>query len=180
MKNERIEIKKRLMFLKADDFYYITYNIFILLNELKCYGNTRVFKDYKKLAYLLDFVSDKSLVDILHNYCEPESKPNASDKQVLYKIYSDGAGRINQLMRLLFALEKHGYVHLEKDKKNSNINIWIDKDSIPNSFFDSGIYYNEVENSKRLKNIIPRLSSLTLKILVQKIFDENGVRTWDV
>lgn len=48
--------KKRLMFVTHDDFYFLTYNLILVLSALECTSKDKVFTDLKKIAYLIDLI----------------------------------------------------------------------------------------------------------------------------
>jgi hypothetical protein len=54
------------------------------------------------------------------------------------------------------------------------------EDNIPNDFFDRNLFYKEIENIKELKSELPRLKVLTIKNIVDTIFTNNKVITWEV
>ncbi|MEK4701873.1 hypothetical protein MKX47_20445 [Solibacillus sp. FSL R7-0668] len=53
------------MYEKQEDFYYILYNILILMQEMKCNNSSSKCIDFTKLAYLYPFVANKNLAKIL-------------------------------------------------------------------------------------------------------------------
>lgn len=55
--DDRLAIKKKIMFIKEEDYYFLTYNLLILLDVFKCHNEKTGFKFYQKIAYLIDFIS---------------------------------------------------------------------------------------------------------------------------
>ena len=172
---EKKKAKKRLMFATGDDLYYLTYNILIILHVLKCNGK-RKFNDYRKLAFLIDFVSDRDLILIIKHSNFIGKLNNTIDKQKLEKVYSDGLLGISQIKRLIFALEKKGFVSLEK--KGVGNCIWINEDNIPDDFFDKEVFKYEIQNVKSLTGTIKRINIITLNTLLDKIFAKFNIDTW--
>lgn len=170
----KTEIKKRLMFVKGEDFYYLTYNMILMLDHLGCYYGSRKFKDYRKLAFLVEFVSDYNLANILGN----REGLNPIDRDLLTRTYSNGMIRQNQLIRLLFTLEKHNLVVLEKEKTTGTVSVSLKKESLPEGFFNSELFQPETNNMVSLTKNIQKLSLLTLEKMLQRLFDNYGLTRW--
>jgi hypothetical protein len=179
MQMENINVKKRLMFVKGEDFYFLSYNILIILDLLGCYSSIKKFKDYRKLAFLIDFVADYNLANIISRN-ENHNQLNSLDRELLMRTYSNGMIRLNQIIRLLFTLEKRGLIQLEKDATSSIVDVSLQKQMIPENLFDTELFQSELNNSIFLKNNIKRLSSLTLETTLQKLFDNYGITRWAV
>lgn len=171
------ENKKKLMFVTGEDFYFLTYNILLLLKELKCNGQTRKFKDYRKLAFLIDFISDSDLIKILRKYQEKGFIYNDDDKELMITAWSNGLVRTKLLARLLYALEQRDLVGLEKDSKRQTITVWYKKNLKTSKFFKENVFSIEQQNAKSLSKLIQRLSSITFDTLENKLFIQYGINT---
>jgi hypothetical protein len=169
--------KKRLMFIKGEDFYFLTYNIIILLKVLGCTSHDKTFKDYRKLAFLVDFSSDWSLLNILRSY--PSGRYiNYRDKEMLTRSYSSGLVRINEILKLLFALEKQGLIGIEKNTVNSQLDVFLKKEALPASLFEHNIFKLELDNTEMLKRVVPRLSVIKLETLLSSMYYNYGITKW--
>lgn len=180
------------MFLTGEDFYYFTYSILLLLKVLGC-ENGRVFKDYRKLPFLMEFLSDENLLYILESYSsemkdksrqdqennETKKRPiNRLDKEYLFKSYSTGMAKRSEVLKLLFTLEKSEYILLEKAGLQTGVDVSLTTEKIPEGFFDKEIFAKEFANALRLKKVVKRLTSLSLETMLEKIYNDNGVKTW--
>ena len=58
MIKSRKSAKKRMMFIQREDYNFLTYNFLILLNELNCVSEDKRFNDFRKIAYLVEFISN--------------------------------------------------------------------------------------------------------------------------
>ena len=162
------------MFVKGEDFYYLTYNIIAALSILGCYDDERKFKDHRKLAFLVDFVSDHHLVSIVKRN-KDHANLSSLDRELLTRSYSTGLIRQNQIIRLLFILESRGIVSLEKNP-NGQIDISLKSDK--KDFFDKEIFVTEFQNMFLLKTNIARLSNLNLESMLNRLYDNYGIRRW--
>lgn len=181
------------MYLAGEDFYYFTYSIFLTLDLLEC-KNGRYFKDYRKLPFLIEFISDDNLLYILESSFDREiandlrdnqtssirtrKHLNRLDKEYMFRSYTMGIARRSEILKLLFTLEKSGYVVLEKGDLQSTVNVSLVKENIPHGFFDQTLFAKEYKNAKRLRSLVKRLSFLTLDTMLAKIYEERGVKTW--
>ncbi len=171
------ETKKNLMYLSGEDFYLFCYAVLITLDSLDCKSG-KFFKDYRKLAFIIDFINDDKLTYILEN--SAEHKINPIDKEYLFNSYSNGMMRRSEILKLLFTLEKRGFLDLEKGNISSLVNVSLNKDKVPEDFFDKSIFTVEYNNFKSFKRNIKRLSTLTLDTMLNRIYTERGIKTWAI
>jgi len=168
-------VKKNLMYLSGEDFYLFCYAIFVVLDSLNC-KDGKFFKDYRKLAFLIEFLKDENLNLIISK--ETKKSLNPIDKDYLFHSYSTGLSRRSEILKLLFMLEKRNFVTLEKGNIKSFVNVTLNKEHIPNDFFNEKIFSKEYMNIKSFKKTVKRLSTLKLETMLEKIYDEHGVPTW--
>jgi len=169
-----LSAKKRLMYLSGEDFYLYCYSILVILDSLKCH-NGKYLRDYRKLAFLTDIISDEKTVYVISHAVG--QKLNPKDYECLLDSYSNGLTRRSEILKLLFALEKRGYVLLERGKAQE-INVTLNKTKLPNDFLKISIFESEYNNIRNIAKKVNRMSSLTLSTMLQKIYIDNGVKTW--
>jgi hypothetical protein len=182
--------KKRLMFLTGEDYYFFTYSLLLLLKTLEC-KNGKYFKDYRKLPFLIEIINDDNLIFIIaprsvngdeqidESADEVANRQlNSIDKEYLFRSYSVGMARRSEILKILFTLEKSGYVTLRKGDHEFEIDVCINTNSIPAAFFDKKVFAHEIANTLKLKSIVKRLSALTFKTMIEKIYDRHGIKTW--
>lgn len=174
--NALLEAKKRLMFVKGDDFYYLAYNTLILLHELGC--SSKPLKDHRKLAYVLDFVADPRLISILCRSRELMKRPNPRDRHELVRAYSDGAARVHLIARLVHAMEVRGLIQTERQSDTPAANLLLNSAAVPAAFFESDLYDQEKQNVIALQRIVPLLRTTTLQAMLRHLFTESGVHVW--
>lgn len=58
-------IRKRLMYVTQEDFYFLTYCLLLILKQIGCTKEDKLFKDIRKLAFCVDLVSDSELILLL-------------------------------------------------------------------------------------------------------------------
>lgn len=169
-----VSTKKRLMYLSGEDFYLYCYSVFVILDSLGC-RNGKFFRDYRKLAFLTDIISDDKKVYVVSH--ATGEKLNPRDYECLLDSYSNGLIRRSEILKLLFVLEKRGYVSLTRGKAQE-IDVTLTKGQLPNDFLSSNLFESESKNIKDVSKKVGRLASLTLDTMLNKIYVENGVRTW--
>ena len=165
------------MFVTGEDFYFLTYNILLLLKELKCDGQPRKFKDYRKLAFLIDFISDRHLVKILKKYDGQGFIWNNEDREALINTWSNGLIRIKLLARLLYALEQRDLISIEKDEGRKSMTIWYHKNDRTTKFYKENLFDIERQNAKSLNKTVKRLSNIRLEKLEEQLFNQYGINT---
>lgn len=165
------------MFVTGEDFYFLTYNILLLLKELKCNGQPRKFKDYRKLAFLIDFVSNRDLIKILKTYTSKGFIQNNEDREAMVNAWSNGLIRVKLLARLLYSLEQKGLIGMEKDATRNSVTVWYNDNERTEKFFKENLFENEKQNAKSLVGIIKRLSNITFESFQEKTFIQYGINT---
>ena len=175
---EKISNKKRLMYMSGEDFYFFSYNIFLILKELNCF-NGRTFKDYRKLPYLVDIISDKNLLGILVRNDFGEIR-NPIDRKHLVKSYTDCQIKTSEYLKLLFSLERQGYVVLSSAKRMSQIDVELKRDVVGKEFFNTDIFGEEKNNITKLKSEISRISSINFETLIDRIYTAEREIRWAV
>lgn len=171
---ENLTIKKKLMFAKGDDFYFLSYNMILILHSLKCICGQRKFTDYRKLAFLIDFVSNRNLAFTLE---KPGYLLNPVDREQFTRAYANGLIRVNQISRLLFTLEKKQVVILSRDD-GGIMNVCLKKESLNATFLDKKLFRFELDNLKTMTAHVQRLNVLSLETLLERLFDNHGIKRW--
>jgi hypothetical protein len=166
------------MFSKDDDYYFITYNVLVFLNTIGCTSEKSKFTDYTKLVYIIPFVSDNSLLDILLKYNKLNRLPSKEEIDLLQENYIKSRLRLKLLTSILFTLENKNLIGLVKNNRRKSIDIWINKENIPPNFLKSALFKIEETNSKALKQEIPLIKSIATRTLIQHLFSSKGVRVW--
>lgn len=160
--------KKRLMFIQKEDYNFLAYNTIILLDELGCTSESKKFRDFRKIAYLIDFINEGG-------------NPKNFDQQQLAKIYSRAQIKKKLLHHLLIVLKNKKIISVSANATSTTIDLWLNKDMIPLDFLDFTFFKNEIANIIELKTALGgALKTLTIKTLADKIFTQNNVLTWEV
>ncbi|WP_427192039.1 hypothetical protein [Pseudomonas aeruginosa] len=103
--------KKNLMFISSDDFYLLTYATIIILDCLNC-TKGRVFKDYRKIPFIIELITNNRNILILES--SATEKLHKGDKDFLFHSYTNGLAKRSETLKILFTLEKKGYISLHK------------------------------------------------------------------
>ncbi|MFF3025665.1 hypothetical protein ACFVRR_24095 [Gottfriedia sp. NPDC057948] len=170
------QIKKRIMFNKESDYYFIAYNSLLILHTLSCYEGKSNFYDYRKLIYILPFIADKYLLQVVTK----NSRLREEEIKLLEDIHIKAKLREPILKSILFTLEKKGYLTLEKNNTRKSIDVKLTRNSIKREFFKSDMFNTEIQNINSFKSYYQRLSFLSIESLIEKLFKERGVIIWDV
>jgi hypothetical protein len=170
------KIKKRIMFNKDEDYYFLTYNILLLLNQLDCTSKEKSFWDYKKLIYLIEIITDNKKLNIALK----ETSLNEEDYDVLQTLYISSVLKNKLLRSILFALENNGCIHLERNSKRNSIDVWLEKENISSTFLNLELFELEIKNIKEIKDKYSRIRTMKTGTFLSRIFSERGIIVWDV
>lgn len=169
-----VSTKKKLMYLSGEDFYLYCYSVFVILDSLGCHDG-KYFRDYRKLSFLIDIISDDKTVYVVAHSSREKLHPK--DYECLLDSYSNGLTRRSEILKLLFVLEKRGYVNLIP-RNAQEIDVTLTKENLPDDFLNNNIFYTESKNIKNIAKKVRRLASLTMDTMLSRIYVDNGVRTW--
>ena len=156
------------MFIQKEDYNYLAYSTIILLKVLGCTNEEKRFRDFRKIAYLVDFVNEGG-------------EPSLFEEQRLADIYNKAQIKKKLLHHLIIVLKNRELISVSVNKSSQTIDLWLNKELIPGDFFDTEIFGNEIANVTELKRVMTlKVRSMPIKSLVKKIFDDNNILTWGV
>lgn len=155
------------MFIQTEDYNFLAYNLLIFLNEMGCHSESTRFKDFRKIAYLIDFINATKNLD---DYDEFE----------LSDIYLKAQLKKKLLSHLIITLQNRDFLDIALNTTHKTIELWIKKDNIPNDFFDKKRFKREIVNIRKLKKQFKITKVSLLTKLVNDIFTERGVSTWEI
>lgn len=169
----RYSVKKRMMFVTHEDYYFFTYNILFLLNELGCNNERKAFKYHSKLPLLIDFVADTRMIEILRKAFKNKKVNNYKDREELYYTFTNAKAREGTISALLQALEKRNIICLKKE--GMEFSIWYNPNEKVERFLEGSGFEEEKSNAKTLKSVIRRLSILKPDTLEQRLFKQFNI-----
>jgi hypothetical protein len=173
-----LSAKKRIMFIKGEDFNFLAYNILILLDQLDCNSEAKAFRDHRKLAFLVDLVSQPSLTGIIERRFRLNRSLSKRDLHSLSSAYANGESRKHFVERVLYAMATRGIIQIKKPPTEVAANIVLVPENISDSFSSSELFELERLNIRRIRVISPQIRTTVFQTFMTRFFDEQGVRTW--
>jgi hypothetical protein len=168
-------VKRRLMFSVAEDSYFLTYNIILILGMLKCTNNSYL-KDSNKIALLITIIEKTQNIDVIKKVIKDE-QINNYDKNVLFDMYYNSKLRTRSVISIIFSLDKKGVINVRKSGKTIDISLAdnnIYKKISDNRFFEDDVkVYNDIFSSvSKIKNIISdTFNSIIFKSIKEDVWD---------
>ena len=156
--------KKRMMFILEEDYYFITIKLLSILKALDC--DIKPFEDYRKLGIILE-----KLIN--------QKEDNIFDNEKSIKIFCDSKLNVSVIKRVLFFLEKQDMIEMRKNPKNSNIDILLKINDKLRSLIETGLLEEDISRCLTIKKLLPRIRSLKLSTLQEKVFGYNEVTKWE-
>lgn len=167
--------KRPLYFISGEDFYFIAYSVLLALNLFG--GSLQRIKDHRKIAYLIQFLSDGRLIDILDRTQGPRSA-NPVDRELLFSSFTNAELHKREIFKILFSLKRRGFVTIERTETAEVLDITLQAIALPAGFLKSESFSEERANAANLKRIIPRISTLSFDTLLERLYMDRGVRVW--
>lgn len=171
-----MNIKKRMMFVLEEDYYFITLKLIAILDGLGC--KNKPFVDYRKLSLILEFIKDSKNIDLL-NKAINKLELNVFDNERLLKLFCDSNMNISVIKRVLFFLEKQNIVHLEKNNRFGCIDVNLLDYADVNNLLKEGIMDEDILRVLDFQRLINRIRSLKFETLQTKIFGFSEVSKWE-
>lgn len=167
---------RKISFLSGEDFYFLTY---LILLCLKYFGskNDSVFSDHRKITYLMQVICNSSVVHVLiHNI--NRGQINIVDKELLFDSFTKAALHQREVYKILRALEIKGIVELVSTNSADVYNVKLLETETSRDFFETNIFYQELENIKKIKATFKRINTLGLDGFIKKFFSDYGLNIW--
>lgn len=172
--NNNEQVKKRIMFNKESDYYFIAYNLLLILDSLNCYEDKSTFNDYRKIIYIIPFITDNELLKIINLDYRLESE----DIKRLEEVYINAQLREPILKSVIFTLEKKGYLTLVKNRDTIGVRL-TEKAKLNKLLAYEGFKF-EIENFITFKTNHKRLSTVKLDTMINRIWKSRGAIVWDI
>ncbi|MEN5062937.1 hypothetical protein [Achromobacter aegrifaciens] len=170
-----IRNKRPLYFISGEDFYFIAYSVLLALDLFG--GSLKRIKDHRKIAYLIHFLSDDRLIDILDR-TQNMRRANPVDRELLFSSFTNAELHKREVFKILFSLKRRGFVSVERTDTAEVLDVTLEVAALPQSFLKSECFAEERANAANLKRIIPRISTLSFDTLLERLYMDRGVRVW--
>lgn len=170
---EELSTKKRMMFIKDEDYNFLAYNIFIILNGLGCTKGKSILKDHRKLSFLVDFVANGKLIDIIEKSNRSKTI-NDVDREILNHSYTNALLRVKIINQLIFTLNNE-YIIEVSEKGLERLNISLNKNNIDKEFFSGDLFKIERNNLNRLKKEVQRITIIDLSNMLNQLYYNHGI-----
>ncbi|MBD9667090.1 hypothetical protein IB278_24220 [Variovorax sp. VRV01] len=167
--------KRPLFFISGEDFYFVAYSILLVLQYLG--GSARRVKDHRKIAYLIQFLGDSRLIDLLER-TQGVGVANAIDRELLFSSYTSAELHKREVFKIIFSMERRGFLRMQRTDSPEMLDITLISDGVPQGFFESDSFTDERANAEKLRKLVPRLSLLTFESLLDRLYKDRGVRVW--
>ena len=167
---------RRLNFLVGEDFYFLAYSIINALHAFSGSGEPG-FKDHRKLAHLVQLMSDQRLIGILERHANRKIV-NPVDHELLFSSFTRGELHKHEVFKLLIALQKRGYVELGKANRTGVFDVTLNRSKLPENFLATEIFSEEQESAVKLKRLVPRLGAMTQETFMERIYTSKGLQAW--
>ncbi len=176
MPENKVEDLRRLNHLVGEDFYFLSYSILLALRIFPPRGS--MFRDHRKLAHVIQFVSDSRLLSILDRSQNKEVE-NAVDRELLFAAFSKGESLKREIYKLLLSMDQRSLITATPSTANrGSVDVALNYDSISADFFNNELFDLERKNAKSLRGLVPRISTLTMETFVDRVYVNRGVRAW--
>lgn len=177
-KVENTNVKKRIMFISNEDFYFIAYSILIILDGLNCIEGSKVFKDFRKLSYLISLIKNSEL-KTYWNKLDARTRGRAAplskaEREALLDSYYWSISKEAVIKRILFILEEKQMVKLTITK-TKRLDVSMLSHMSIEKMFSHDVFDYEKSNLKAMIRSVKRINILSVDGFVEKIYSPYGV-----
>lgn len=166
---------RRLNHLVGEDFYFLSYSILLALHVLAPNGSS--FRDDRKLAHVIQFVSDSRLLSILDR-SHDKAIENAVDRELLFAAFSKAELLKREIYKLLLSMDRRGMIAATPSRATGAIDVSLKTENVSADFLGNKIFDQERQNAGKLRSVIPKLSIMTMETFLDRIYVSRGVRAW--
>lgn len=169
-------VRRRLMFSVAEDSYFLTYNIILILGMLKCTNNSYL-KDSNKIALLVTIIEKTQNIEVIKKVLKNE-QINNYDKNVLFDMYYNSKLRMRSVISIIFSLDKKGIINVRKSGKT--IDISLVNNNIYINFIDKRLFEDDVKVYKDIFSNVGKIKQIISSTLNSMIFKSIKEDVWDI
>lgn len=159
--------RRRIMFIQQEDYNFLAYNFMLVLIASDCNSASKSFHDFRKIAYLIEFISTNRSID---SFTQDE----------LGEIYSRAQLKKMLLSHVLIVLKRQGLIDISLNTRHQSFDVYINVHNIPSGFFDKNLFATEIENIKKINQVVSRIRTTTIRNVVNTLFTSKNVITWEI
>ena len=171
-----MDSKKRLMFILEEDYYYITLKVLAILKALEC--EKRPFEDYRKIGIIFELIKNSTHINFFEKIINGNQLDIFDNEQVI-NISCNAKMNTAVIKRVLFFLEKQNMINMVKSTKRESIDVLLLKSEQLEVLVSDGVLNEDITQVNLIKKYIPRIKTLKIKTLRQKIFGSSEVTKWE-
>ncbi|WP_026883541.1 hypothetical protein [Clostridium akagii] len=175
MNNIRL-VKKRLMFSVAEDSYFLTYNIILILGLLQCI-NDKYLKDSNKIALLVTIIEKPQNIEVVRKVLNDKAL-NEYDKNVLFDMYYNSRLRVRSVISIIFSLDKKEIINVRKSGKT--IDISLTGSNIYEKFISKTIFKDDVKAYEDIFSHVNKFKNIVYHTFDSVIFKGIKEEVWDI
>lgn len=164
------------MFSIAEDSYFLTYNIILILGLLECF-NKKFLKDLNKIALLVTIIEKHQNIDVTKKVLRNKTI-NYLDKEVLFDMYYNSKLRNRSVTSIIFSLDKQGIVNVRKSGKTIDIAL-INRD-IYRKFVGENLFEDEIKVYKEIFAGISAINRIVSSTFDDIIFESIKEEIWGI
>lgn len=168
--------KKRMMFILEEDYYFITIKLLSILKALDC--DKKVFEDYRKLGIILEVIKNEENI-IFFQSLMYHREQNIFDNEKAIRFFCDSRLNVSVIKRVLFFLEKQNMVEMTRSSKNSNIDVTLKESEAFNSLLEMKVLDDDFNRCLTVRKLIPKIRSIKLETLQNRVFGYDEVSKWE-
>lgn len=169
-------IKKRLMFSVAEDSYFLTYNIILILGLLECINN-KYLKDSNKIALLVTIIEKPQNIEVVRKILHDKDL-NEHDKNVLFDMYYNSKLRGRSVISIIFSLDKKGIINVRKNGKT--IDIALTNSNIYENFINNKLFEDDVKTYEDIFMSVNKIKSIVSDTFNSIIFKGIKEEVWGI
>ena len=171
-----MDSKKRMMFILEDDYYFITVKLLSILKALDC--DKKAFEDYRKLGIILETIKNEENMCFFQRLMD-RTEQNIFDNEKAIRFFCDSRLNVSVIKRVLFFLEKKNMVEMTRSLKNSNIDVVLKESEAYNSLIQMKVLDEDFDRCMIVRKLIPRIRSIKLETLQNKVWGYDEVSKWE-
>lgn len=169
-------LKKRMMFSVAEDSYFLTYNIILILGILGCVQE-KYLKDIKKISLLITILEKYENQEVIKKILTNKNI-SPRDRNCLFDMYYNSELRLRSITSIIFTLEKKRIINVERSGRTLNLSLV--NNNIYIKFVENELFEDDIKIYNFIFGQVKRFRTIVAESFEKRIFEIIREEVWDI
>ena len=171
-------VRRRIFFSDIYDYNYLSYHLFIILNELGCFEEKKALADHRSLGVYFELMNNRPLAGSVVEKITRETPYNNQEHVAMTDLFVRSKLVTKQIGKLAIALSQRKLIGLQPN--GICFRLWLIQSPVVEKLITSEIFDPEADLFRRLSKAVRYVRKAKYESVVKKVFADRGVPTWQI